>query len=175
MLFEKKASQQQRRLTESELYLKHFNDKNGGLLPIWVYVEVLTISDISKLYEILDDDIQKTVAAEFGYRHSTGNVLLANLLHCVTIVRNICAHGGRLYNRTFIRKPKLSRRQKKLLRMENGQKVYDRLFSFVLVIKALSLPEDFCQFKEHLGELTQKYPFVDMRYYGFPDDWEKIL
>ena len=172
---QRKALQQQDRMTETELFLKHFKEKNDGELPIWAYVEVLTISDISKMYGILDTDIQKSIAKEFGYCHNTGNELLAQLLHNITIVRNICAHGGRLFNRNFIRKPKLSSKQKKLLRVENGEVVYDRLFSYILVIKALSLPEDFELLKEHLVELTVKYPFVDMKYYGFPNDWKEIL
>lgn len=175
LAIQKKATQQQNRMSETELFLKHFKEKHNGQLPIWAYVEVLTISDVSKMYGILDEDIQKNIAKEFGYCHNTGNELLAQLLHNVTIVRNICAHGGRLYNRNFIRKPKLSRAQKKLLRVDDGKKVYDRLFSYILVIKALSLSQDFDLLKEHLWELTSKYPFVDMKYYGFPENWKEIL
>lgn len=171
----KKAEQQKNRMTKTELFLKHFKEKNGGKLPLWAYVEILTISDISKMYEIVDENIQKKIAKEFRYSHNTGNELLANLLHSVTIVRNICAHGGRLYNRNFIRKPRLSKQQQNLLRIENGKKIYNRLFSFILVIKALSLSKDFDLLKEHLIELTLKYPFVDMRYYGFPDNWKEII
>lgn len=167
--------QQQDRMSETELFLKHFKEKHDGNLPIWAYVEVLTISDVSKMYGILDTDIQKSIAKEFGYCHNTGNELLAQLLHSVTIVRNICAHGGRLFNRNFIRKPKLSQRHKKLLRVEQGTVIYDRLFSYILVIKDLSIQEDFDLLKEHLLELTAKYPFVDMKYYGFPDNWKEIL
>lgn len=144
-------------------------------MPIWAYVEVLPISDISKMYGILENQIQKKIAKEFGYCHSAATTLLGSLFHSVTIVRNICAHGGRLYNRNFIRKPKLSASQKRLLRVENGEKVYDRLFSFILVIKALSLPKDFDLLKEHLEELTNKYSFVDMRHYGFPPNWKDVL
>lgn len=171
----KKAEQQKKRMTETENFLKHFREKHDNKIPFWAYVEVMTISDISKLYEIAEEDIQKKIAKEFGYDHSSANVLLANLLHSVTIVRNICAHGGRLYNRNFIRKPKLSREQKQLLRMEKDERVYDRFFSYILVMKALALSEDFTLLKEHLLELTEKYPFVDMRYYGFPDNWKDVL
>ena len=172
---QKKALQQQDRMTETEMFLKHFKEKHDGKLPIWAYVEVLPISDVSKMYGILDIDIQKDIAKEFGYCHNSGHELLAQLLHSITIVRNICAHGGRLYNRNFIRKPKLSKKQKQLLRHEDGKAVYDRLFSYILVIKALSLPDDFELLKEHLLELTSKYSFVDMKYYGFPDNWKDIL
>lgn len=175
LMVQKKANQQKKRMTESELFLKHFKENNSDKLPVWAYVEILTISDISKIYGILDIDIQQQIAKEFGYCHGTANELLANLLHSVTVVRNICAHGGRLYNRKFIRKPKLSRQQKSLLRVENNRIIYDRLFSFILVLKELSLPEDFGLLKEHLLELITRYPFVDMKYYGFPENWKDIL
>ena len=94
---QKKAMQQQDRMSETELFLKHFKEKNGGELPIWAYVEVLTISDISKMYGILDIDIQKAIAKEFGYCHNTGHELLAQLLHNITIVRNIVVRQIKWY------------------------------------------------------------------------------
>ena len=49
------------------------------------------------------------------------------------------------------------------------------LFGFILIMKRLLLPDDFRPFKVEIIELTQKIPFVQMRYYGFPDNWETIL
>lgn len=163
-------------MTETEAFLKHHKDVKEGLLPLWVYVEVLTISDISKLYALLEPAIQIEIAKEFGYNHKSANLLLNNLLHSVTILRNICAHGGRLYNRLFIRKPKLSKNDREKLRVnENGEKVYDHLFSYLLVLKALSMTDDFSIFLEQLYDLDNKYPFVDMKHYGFPDNWRDVL
>lgn len=163
-------------MTDTEAFLKHHKEEKDGILPFWVYVEVLTISDISKLYSLLEPEIQLEIAKQFGYTHRSANTLLNNLLHSVTILRNICAHGGRLYNRLFIRKPKLSAQQKKVLRVnENGDTVYDHLFSYVLVLKDLSLEEDFSLMLNHLYEITDKYKFIDMRHYGFPDNWKEIL
>jgi hypothetical protein len=35
--------------------------------------------------------------------------------------------------------------------------------------------EEFASMKNEIIELTKKYPFVDMRHYGFCDDWGEKL
>ena len=101
--------------------------------------------------------------------------IVENLLHCITILRNICAHGGRLYNRLFTRKPWLSKKEKSLLRVENGNIVYDKLFSYILVLKSITLPQDFKLVVEHITQIKEQYPLVDFRHYGFPVNWQEIL
>ncbi len=170
-----KADMQKKSMTEYEAFLSHHEKNKNGVLPFWAYVEVMTISDISKLYSLLDINIQQDIARDFGFHHNAANEIVDNMLHSITILRNICAHGGRLYNRLFIRKPKLSSKQKSLLRKDNdGNIVYDKLFSYILVLKSLSIQSDFMLLKKHLIEYCEIYGFVDMKYYGFPDDWKKI-
>jgi abortive infection bacteriophage resistance protein len=171
----RKANSQKNAMTESELFLKHHKEHKNDILPFWVYVEVLTISDASKLFTILDEDLRKTIAIHFGFKWSNGHKILENLLHCITILRNICAHGGRLYNRLFTRKPRLSRKQRDLLRVENGKIIYDKLFSYILVLKSITLPLDFKQVVENITKIQEQYPLVDFRHYGFPENWHEIL
>ncbi|MHB1652356.1 MAG: Abi family protein [Desulfitobacteriaceae bacterium] len=171
----RKAELQTKSLTESELFLKHHRDNKRGILPFWVYVEVLTISDISKLYTLLSLDIQKKIAAQFGFTKSNGQEVIENLFHCVTILRNICAHGGRLYNRLFIRKPWLSSKEKALLRVENRNPVFNKLFSYILVLKSLVHPDDFSIVVNHIHQISAEYPLTDFKFYGFPDNWKEIF
>ncbi len=171
-----KADMQKKSMIEYEAFLSHHIKNKNGIIPFWAYVEVMTISDISKLYSLLNLNIKSNIARDFGYPHKTGYEIIDNLLHSVTILRNICAHGGRLYNRLFIRKPKLSSKQKALLRKdEDGNVVYDKLFSYILVLKSLSIPSDFILLKNHLIEYCHLYSFVDMKHYGFPDNWVDVL
>ncbi|HQD40981.1 MAG TPA: hypothetical protein PLC26_10720, partial [Bacillota bacterium] len=93
----------------------------------------------------------------------------------ITILRNICAHGCRLYNRLFIRKPRLSKKEKNLLRVENGKKIYDKLFSYILVLKSITPPEHFESLIEQITQIQKQYPLVDFKHYGFPDNWQEIL
>ncbi|NLM51516.1 MAG: Abi family protein [Firmicutes bacterium] len=171
----KKADRQKENLKGSELFIKHHVENKDGNMPFWVYFEILTMSDISKLYTLLDTNLQKKIAEELGFKFSQNNIIVGNLLHCIAILRNICAHGGRLYNRLFTRKPRLSRHEKLLLRKENGVPVYDKLFSYILVLKSLTQPKDFKLLVEHINLIHKQYPLVDFKHYGFPNDWRKIL
>src|SRR5699024_6701981 len=108
--------------------------------------------------------------------YSNGHHILENLLHCVTILRNISAHGGRLYNRLFTRKPRLSREDKSLLLItEDGGIINDKLFSYILVLKSLTNPNDFQLIKEQLILIIENHPLIDIIQYGFPENWQDIL
>lgn len=110
-----------------------------------------------------------------GFKPNNRHQIVQNLLHCITILRNICAHGGRLYNRRFTRKPWLSKKEKSLLRVENGNIIYDKLFSYILTLKSITLPQDFKLVVEHITQIQEQYPLADFRHYGFPENWKEIL
>ncbi|WP_418790929.1 Abi family protein [Phosphitispora sp. TUW77] len=171
----RKADSQKNIMSDSELFLKHHRENKNNVLPFWVYVEILTISDVSKLYTMVDEDIRRTIAYELGFRSSNRHLIVENLLHCITILRNICAHGGRLYNRLFTRKPWLSKKEKGLLRVEKGNIIFDKLFSYILVLKSITLPKDFQLVIDHINQIQEQYPLVDFRHYGFPDNWKDVL
>ena len=109
-LIEKSKEQIKKRLPH-EAYLKHFIEDLKQPLPIWAYVDLLTIADISRFYVITEPTIQKSIASEFDLP----NKILAKFMHSMTILRNLCAHGSRLYNRLFEQKPKLSKEERLLL------------------------------------------------------------
>jgi len=163
-------------MIESEPFIKHHKENKNDVLPFWVYVEILTLSDVSKLYSILDIETKKNIAFQLGFTYSNGHHILENLLHCVTILRNISAHGGRLYNRLFTRKPRLSRREKLLLlTTKDGDIVNDKLFSYILLLKSLTNPNDFQSIKEQLIFIIEDYPLIDIIQYGFPENWQEVL
>jgi abortive infection bacteriophage resistance protein len=91
-------------------FVDHHYAVYGGKLPIWVLTDVLDFSDLSKLYAGFKSSDQKVVAEWFGVslpptstksqrRRWRDNPPLANWLEHLTVVRNICAHHGRLWNR----------------------------------------------------------------------------
>lgn len=159
-----------------EAYLKHFIDDLGQDIPLWAYVDLMTISDISFLYKISEEPIKKAVASYYGLTKNTGHLILGNFMHSMTIIRNLCAHGSRLYNRLFEQKPSLNKKEQSLL-IKNRDGTIDNahLYGFILIMKRLLTSEEFADFKARLVELTKKYPFVKMRYYGFRNDWETKL
>lgn len=171
-----KANQQKRQRLRHEAYLKHFvNDLNQDI-PLWAYVDLFTISDISILYSISERPIKDAVAHTFGLTMKTGSKILGRHMHSMTIIRNLCAHGSRIYNRLFEQKPSLNKREKSLL-MENANGQIDNahFYGFLFVMKRLLPPDNFNKMKNSIIALTKKYPFVRMDYYGFRDDWQQEL
>lgn len=174
-IMEKADIQKKTRLAH-EAYLKHYVTDLQQELPIWAYVDLLTIADISFLYSISQDDVKLAVAAQYGLHQKRGKELLGQFMHSMTIIRNLCAHGSRLYNRLFEQKPSLNKSEKALLmEKEDGTIDNAHLYGFVLIMRRLLQAEEFAVMKKEILRLTKKYPFVAMRYYGFRDDWQEKL
>ena len=159
-----------------EPYLKHFVNDLQQDIPLWAYVDLLTIADISFLYAISEKQIKKDVALHFSLKMSKNDIILGKFMHSMTIIRNLCAHGSRLYNRLFEQKPSLNKTEQSLL-YKNKDGILDNahLYGFILNMRRLLDTKDFISMKNELEALTEKYPFVSMRYYGFRDDWKVQL
>lgn len=171
-----KANEQKKSRLSHEAFLKHFAEDCGDEIPMWAYVDLFTIADISILYQISQQELKDVVATKMGLTTNSGAEILGKFMHGMTILRNLCAHGSRLYNRLFITKPSVNRKERQLLRKdENGTVDNAHLFGYVLNMKRLLSTEDFAKMKKRMIELTKDIPFVSMRYYGFPDHWEMVI
>lgn len=101
---------------------------------------------------------------------------MSSALHKFTIIRNLCAHDSRLFNRLFEQRPTLKPRDKsKLATLADGTPDNSHLYGYIFLFKEFLSCDDFSEFKSQLILLTQKYPFVDMKYYGFRSDWKTVL
>ena len=159
-----------------EAYLQHYINDLKEDLPLWAFVDLLTISDISILYQISDEPLKKEIALQYKLTHTEAPNVLSNFLHGMTIIRNLCAHDSRIFNRLFVRKPDLNKKERLLLRRDkNGQPDNSHLFGYILIIKRMLSAEEFATFKARLVNLHKQIPFVNMRYYGFPDNWERMI
>ncbi len=171
----RKAEQQKESRLEHEAYLKHFVEELKEPIPLWAYVDLFTISNISFLYSISESSLKIEVANSLGL-NKCGDVLLGRFMHSMTIIRNLCAHGSRLYNRIFEQKPKLNKQEKQLLIVqEDGLVDNAHLYGFIMIMKRLLDPSVFILMKSEIVCLSQKYPFVNMQHYGFRNDWKNVL
>lgn len=171
-----KANQQKNQRLPHEAYLKHFVNELQQNIPLWAYVDLFTISDISFLYSISEQPIKNAVARTFGLTMSKGAAILGSYMHSMTIIRNLCAHGSRIYNRLFEQKPSLNRQEKALLIKNNkGELDNAHFYGFLLIMKRILPSDNFSEMKDSITRLTKKYPFVRMDYYGFRSDWQQKL
>ena len=173
-IMEKAEKQKESRLPH-EAYLKHFVEKLNQNIPLWAYVDLLTISDISFLYKISEQDVKDAVASSMGLQ-KCGAAILESFMHSITIIRNLCAHGSRLFNRLFEQRPWLNKKEKAILiKNDDGTIDNSHLFGFILIMHRILKLDEFKSMKDEIISLTKKYPFVNLRYYGFPNNWDKLL
>lgn len=175
-----KINEQKEARLPHEPYLKHFVNDLHIDVPIWTMVDLMTIADISHLYSISLLQLQESVAMEFGFNMSNKVNIFKKLLKGMTIIRNLCAHGSRLFNRLFEQRPSLSRTERSLLITKtdkNGTQELDNshLYGYIINMKRLLSASDFKSMKDEIQSLCSRISFVNMKYYGFRDDWESAL
>lgn len=171
----KKAEEQKSSRLPHEAYLKHFVNELHQDIPLWAFVDLLTISNISFLYKISPSTVKVATANALGLK-AKGDEILERFMHHMTIIRNLCAHGSRLYNRLFEQKPWLNKRERALLiTLPDGTVDNAHLYGFILIMRRLLKSDEFSAMKAEIVAIVDKYPFVSMRYYGFRDDWKTVL
>jgi abortive infection bacteriophage resistance protein len=151
-----------------EIFIKHHFHKYEANIPIWVAIEVLSFGTLSKLFSNMKNE-DKNYIARSNYRAPA--IYLESWLKCLSYVRNICAHYGRLYNRPLTSKPRLDHLSKKLGIQQ------DRIFAHLYVLKQL-IPErkKWSDFVTRLEALLSEYnDVIELERIGFPEDWEAIL
>jgi abortive infection bacteriophage resistance protein len=81
-----------------EVFLVHHRD-NGMDIPIWAGLEATSLGTISKMFRLLDDEQLRTlVRTSFGL---PSNTLAGNVFRALAVLRNVCAHHSRLWNRSL--------------------------------------------------------------------------
>jgi len=149
---------------------RHHIRNYGGSFPIWVATELFTMGMTSFFYADLLTGDKKVIAKEFG----TDYVHLESWLHSTSVLRNICAHHGRLFITLFHQPPKLPRKYLQ----HTGTEDYS-LFRQLCMLKLLYANwriEWNSTIFLPLEALIEKYDsFVDVRMAGFPDNWRDIL
>lgn len=156
-----------------ETFIEHFKDKYGDMhsrLPIWMLAEIMSFGKMLTLFNGVDDDMRRTIAREYGIEDK----ILQSWLGALNVIRNICAHHGRLWNRELGHKIFIPRKQKypewhKPIEIRN-----DRMFAILTILQYfLNRVAPTSKWHERLCALLQAYPDVPIRLMGFPDHWEK--
>jgi len=147
--------------------LKNFCEEyEGGDLPFYALVEILSFGTLSKVFKNMKSKDKKNIAQIFG----VGYTYLESWIENLSYVRNICAHYGRLYNAKFSKTPKLYKEYQK-------QKISNnRIFGTLVCLKHLLYRDKHWEyFIDELENLFEEYESVDKSTMGFPDNWNKVL
>lgn len=135
-------------------------------MPLWVIVELMSFSNMSKLYSSMYFSEKDVIAGAVG----VGRETLENHLHCLSVLRNKCAHAARLYNTEFNPPAKFpSSFLRKHPEIKNNS-----LFSYTLVLLE-RLPDKDSK-KSLIRAVREAYECdIDMNLVGFPSNYLDIM
>lgn len=158
----------------NETFIKHYKSTytDPKEPPSWMSLEVSSMGLLSKIFNNLkNDSCKNAVAMHFGLKDVD---VLENWMRCISLIRNICAHHARLWNR---RMTQISFPRKPLhLFIENKNVLPYKLYSYLAVIQyVLNIISPGHDFKNKLFELIKHCPVLQEKEMGFPFNWQNEL
>lgn len=159
----------------NDVFIKHNFQRHHGAIPIWAAVEIMSFGTLSKLIKNMNvGPAFAVLAGYYGYKTPKGNRIvpskdmLTSWIQAVSVLRNMCAHNSRIYNRTFNTAPKLI-----ALDQPAAKPQYTGIYEMILAMKYLRPSDDgWKQFVVDLNALLSKYHGVyELKRMNFPTDW----
>ncbi|MCA0387293.1 MAG: Abi family protein [Bacteroidetes bacterium] len=151
-----------------EEYLEHYRNKYlEDIPPAWISLEISSFGLVSQLYMNLSSfKDKKEIARHFGFHLP----VFQSFLHSLTVVRNICAHHSRIWNKVLSVQPVIPKGS--IQSMVDTNKVKrDRISIIVLmmteILSKISIANDF---RKEFESLLMKYPDIDLWAMGFMEN-----
>jgi len=158
-----------------EYFIKHYKAKYNepDMPPIWAAVAIMTLGQFSHWLSNLNGKaIKSRIAKLYGLDESA----LTSFLHHLTVIRNICAHHGRLWNRELTVTMELPRRKPPGMarNIEHGpdpnqppRQLYNTLVMLAYLMDVISPGH---HWKHRLKCLVDRRE-IDTQHMGFPLDF----
>ena len=152
-----------------ETFIRHLIETYAeSLPPVWAVCEVMSLGLLSRWYANLKPmSTRSAIAAVYGIDQA----VLQSWLHHLTVVRNVCAHHSRLWNREFSVTPKLPHKPADLTSQfaRNSRKIYNAL---LILLHCMDQIAPTHQWRKKLLGLIEEYP-VPITAMGFPENWKR--
>jgi len=153
---------------DEKKFINHHIKYYGGSIPIWVVIEVLNFSILSKLYKNMKVNDKKYISNNLVDR--VNYKVIDNWLHVLSLLRNDCAHHNRVYTNDL--KP-IS-----ILDKYKKDKYDERsIFAYLLAMKHLSKSK--IEWTRNILSIKRLIEFyfevIDLDKLGFHDNWFEVL
>ncbi|UZO81978.1 Abi family protein [Aquimarina sp. ERC-38] len=158
-------------------FIKKYSRKYEQYIPpCWKSFETLSFNTLFSIYKNLKDKEEKIVIAKhFGLHHE----VFKSWIHTIIYLRNICAHHSRLWNIVLIISPVWSKspHYEWVQTWENqNQPTKDKELNMYAAICITSYLTNrvnpYNKFKDKIKELLSRFPDINTRGLGFPNNWE---
>lgn len=154
----------------AETFIAKYYEKydSPDLPPFWTISETLTIGSLNKIYQMINNNDKRETIKYLGFSFDIKFLAFANWLFSVCVIRNICAHHSRLFNRIF----RISPTKQALIKELNTD--YRNTFYYLAMIinYYLKTISNDISFEDDLIRLFAKYPNIDKTKMGFPQNWQ---
>jgi len=156
----------------SEDFVRHLTAKyDEELPPIWAVVELMSLGQLSRWYSNLNKrEDRKAIADSYGMDEKH----LRSFFHHLSIVRNLCAHHARLWNREFTFTYKMPKTRPQALSASLNRKSPRRLYNTLAMLAWLM--DVTCiehHWKSRLFGLLKQHA-IDARAIGAPVSFELL-
>ena len=157
-------------------YINHYKAKHHNV-PLWIMVQVLTIGQLSHMFDYLKASVPIKVCNDF---QQIGRKDMHSFLSIMTKHRNICPHGERFFN--YVTKDSITDtliHRKLRIPQKDGryQMGKNDIFSEVIILKYLLDGEDFRSFYYELKHRLKYHAPGEgiLALMGFPENWTSII
>jgi abortive infection bacteriophage resistance protein len=151
----------------SEISITHYKNtyNNPSLPPIWNVVEILSFGQCVKLCKSLKREYKNKIARTYDEDEK----FILSWLHCLSLLRNNCAHHSRLWNKIFNLTPnKRHNKYKSYFFPESNNLLFEYLIILQIMVGKINPTSSWLdKLKENLDEFK-----INIKKMGFPDDWE---
>ena len=155
-----------------ETFIQHFaNNYAETMPPVWAVCEVMSLGLLSRWYRNLKP---KHTRQKIANAYGIDETVLESWLHHLAIVRNICAHHSRLWDRSFTILPQAPRSKPTCLVnafVQGSRKPYNTI---VMVLYLMDVVSPQHHWRSRLLALLAKNASV-LSAMDFPADWNKQL
>lgn len=161
----------------NDVFINHHLKHYEGAIPIWAAVEVMSFGTLSKIIKTLktgSGSVYSDIASYYLFRTQNGNTavpskeMLSSWIQTASVIRNICAHNSRIYNRSFATIPRLLKADA----IKPAPK-FNGIYQVILAMKYLRPSDDtWTNFVTELDSLLTEYSnVVSPKKLHFPNDW----
>lgn len=155
-----------------EAFVAHFQKKYGDChahLPLWMAGEIMSFGCMLTIYKGAPDDVKDDIAAYYNIPEK----VMTSWLQTINVIRNICAHHSRLWNRELGVKPLIPRKQKYPQWHVPVEISQHRIFGIMTILRyLLKIIAPQSKWESRLLALFDEYPEISRWSMGFPDDWK---
>jgi abortive infection bacteriophage resistance protein len=156
-----------------DTFVDHFRAKYSDThpcLPVWMAVEIMSFGTVLSFYRGVPHSVKQAVATHFGMPWQ----VFDTWLHALFVIRNICAHHSRLWNRELRVKPYIPR-QKDYPDWHTPFPIpSNRVFGVLTICRyclARIAPQS--RWPSCVTQLLADFPDVPVAQMGFPENWQQ--